>query len=110
MAKTQHVSYGNAIVLPVAAGAVTTPALVTDAGVAITKAANELVPARTFGRRGLWVKNQGANVMSITAPSGSIYPLDAGATLMLPDAGMLEDGAYTITGTAAQTFSFWEAY
>lgn len=110
MAKTQKVSYGNAIVLPVNAGAVTTPALVTDAGVAIIKAANELVPARTYGRRAMWVKNQGAAAMSITAPSGSIYVLDAGATLMLQTPDMLEDGAYTITGTATQTFSFWEAY
>lgn len=90
MAKTQKVNYGNDIALPVAA--------------------NALFPDRPYGRRGFWVKNQGANVMLIGAPSGSIYKLDAGATLMMQDAGMLEDGPYTITGTAAQTFSFWEAY
>lgn len=90
MAKTQKINYGNDVALPVTA--------------------NALVPDRPYGRRGMWVKNQGAAVMLIIAPSGSIYRLDAGATLMLQDAGMLEDGAYTITGTAAQTFSFWEAY
>ena len=90
MAKTQQVNFGNDVALPTAA--------------------NALFPAREYGRRGFWVKNQGANVMNITYPSGAIYKLDAGATLMLQDAGMIEDGAYTITGTAADTFSFWEAY
>lgn len=104
MAKTQKVNYGNAIVLPVAAGAAHTPA---DGS---AKVADELFPARTYGRRGFWVKNNGANTMNITAPSGSIYPLDAGATFWSQDAGNHEDGAYSITGTAGQTFNFWEAY
>ncbi len=104
MAKTQTISYGNNIALPVLVGAAHTPADST------TKAANELVPARAYGRRGMWVKNQGSNVMSIAYPSGAVYKLDGGATLMLQDAGMLEDGVYLITGTALDTFSFWEAY
>lgn len=90
MAKTQKVNFGNDVALPTAA--------------------NALFPAREYGRRGFWVKNQGANVMLITAPSGSIYRLDAGDTLMLSDAGIIEDGAYTITGTALQMFSFAEYY
>lgn len=104
MAKTQKINYGNNLVLPIAAGSAHTPA---DGVVTLI---NELWPNRTYGRRGAWVKNQGAATMFVTAPSGSIYPLDPGATLMLQDAGMLEDGAYTITGTATQTFSHWEAY
>lgn len=104
MAKTQKINYGNDIALPVLVGAVHTPA---DGA---TKAADELFPNRPYTRRGAWVKNQGAAVMLVTAPSGSIYRLDPGATLMLQDAGMLEDGAYSITGTSTQTFSFWEAY
>ena len=102
--KTQQVNYGNAIALPVLVGAAHTPADGT------TKAANELMPARLYGRRGFWVKNTGANAMAIVAPSGSNYPLGAGATYIASDAGNLEDGAYTITGTAADTFSFAEYY
>lgn len=105
MAKTQTVNYGNNIALPVVAAAVAhTPADGID------KLVNELWPNRVYGRRAAWIKNQGANVMSIIAPSGSVYKLDAGSTMQFPSPELLEDGAYTITGTAADTFSFWEAY
>lgn len=104
MAKTQRVNYGNAIALPVAAGAAHTPADGT------TKAADELFPARTYGRRGGWVRNSAVTAMSIIAPSGSIYPLGAGEVVFFGEAGLLEDGAYTITGTAAAIFSYCEFY
>lgn len=104
MAKTQAVNYGNDIALPVLVGAAHTPA---DG---VTKLATELWPARPYGRKAGWVKNQGANVMLITAPSGSIYKLDANTTIQYATPQMLEDGAYTITGTAADTFSYWESY
>lgn len=111
MARTQRINYGNAIALPVTAGSAYTPVPNAVAGVVPTKAANELVPDRPYNRVGMWVKNLSAvNSMNIVAPSGSSYPLDPGATFMVATGGGLEDGAYTITGTAADTFSFWEAY
>lgn len=111
MARTQTINYGNAIALPVLVGAAYTPVVYAADGVtALTKIANELFPARPYNRIGAWVKNLGANTMSIIAPSGSIYPLDPGATFNMQQGFAMEDGAYTITGTAADTFSFWEAY
>lgn len=87
--RTAVYNYGNDVVLPTAA--------------------NVLVPDRPHGRKSIWVKNQGANVMLIAAPSGSVYRLDPGATWFPPYVA-IQDGAYTITGTAAQTFSFEEVY
>jgi len=105
MARTQVINYGNAISLPVTVGSAYTPAVSGQ-----TKAANELFPNRPYNRIGAWVKNTGSNAMSITAPSGSIYPLASGQTISMQQGFFLEDGAYTITGTGTDTFSFWEAY
>lgn len=113
MARTQTINYGNAIALPVNVGTARTPATFADDGVtASTKAANELFPTRPYNRIGAYVKADAANVanLSITAPSGAIYPLAPGATISMQQGFFMEDGAYTITGTAADTFSFWEAY
>lgn len=104
MAKTQTISYGNNIALPVLVGAAHTPA---DGS---TKVANELFPNRPYTRKAAWVKNQGVNAMSIIAPSGSVYLLDGGETIQYSTPQMLEDGAYTITGTIGDTFSSWESY
>lgn len=104
MARTQQINYGNGIALPVAAGSAHTP---VDGVVTLV---NELFPARPYNRIGAWVKNRGANVMNLVAPSGSIYKLDAGATVSLQQGFFMEDGAYTITGTAGDVFDFWEAY
>lgn len=109
MARTQQINYGNAVALPVAAGSAYTPAF-SLAGVAQTKAADELFPARTFNRIGAWVYNAGANNMTLTAPSGSRFILKPGVVVSLQQGFFMEDGAYTITGTAADTFYFWEAY
>ena len=104
MARTQTINYGNAIALPVLVGAAHTPADST------TKIADELFPARLYNRTGAWVHNLAANVMTITAPSGSVFKLAAGAIINMQQGFFMEDGAYTITGTAADTFNFWEAY
>lgn len=92
MAKTQAINYGN------------------DTAIAVTNTYQALWPDRPYTRKAAWVKNRGANVMLIKAPSGSIYPLDGGATVQYATPQMLEDGIYTITGTAADTFSHWESY
>lgn len=110
MARTQVINYGNDIALPVLVGAAYTPVPPAVGGVTPTKIADELFPLRLYNRIGAWVKNQGAAVMLIAAPSGSVYRLDPGDTISLQQGFFMEDGAYTITGTAAQTFSFWEAY
>lgn len=110
MARTQVINYGNSLVLPILVGAAYTPVPPAVAGVTPTKAANELFPARLYHRIGALVKNTGSNAMTITAPSGSVYPLAAGATIGMENGFFMEDGAYTITGTATDTFNFWEAY
>lgn len=110
MARTQTINYGNAVALPVAAGAAYTPAVKDDSGVAVTKAANELVPSRPYNRIGVMVQNLAANVMTITAPSSAVLKLAAGQILNMQQGFFMEDGLYTITGTAADTFNFWEAY
>lgn len=95
MAKTQTINYGNAT------------------AIASTGVYQALWPDRPYTRKAAWVKNNsgpGGNPMSIKAPSGSIYILDPGATIQYPTPQMLEDGAYEITGTALDTFSFWESY
>lgn len=90
MARTQKINYGNGVTLPTTLDA--------------------LVPDRPYNRIGLAVKNRGSNVMNVTLPSGFIYKLDPGATLNAFNGFLLEDGPYTITGTAAEVFDFWEAY
>jgi hypothetical protein len=110
MARTQQINYGNAIALPVTVGAVYTPTI-KGSGAANTKAANELFPDRSLTQRiGAWVRNLALNNMTITAPSGSQFQLRPGEIVSMQQGFFFEDGAYTITGTAADTFSFWEAY
>lgn len=92
MAKTQAINYAN------------------GTAIVATGVYQALWPDRPYTRKAAWVKNQGAAAMSIKAPSGSVYVLDAGATIQFSTPQMLEDGAYTITGTIAETFSHWESY
>lgn len=110
--RTQVINYGNAIVLPVAAGAAYTPVPPAEPGAAVpTKAANELFPTRPYNRIGAWVKNlSAANTLNIIGPSGSIFVMDPSSVINMASGFFMEDGAYTVTGTAGQTFSFWEAY
>lgn len=110
MARTQKINYGVAVALPVTVGSARTPATTDDAGAATTKAANELFPSRTFNRIGAYVQSLAANDMTIIAPSGAVFILKAGVIVNMQQGFFMEDGAYTITGTAADTFNFWEAY
>lgn len=76
---------------------------------ALPTAANALFPARTHGRRGMRFHNNGAAVMTVTAPSGAQFLVAAGAVLELRHP-FVEDGAYTVTGTATQTFYAYDIY
>jgi len=96
MAKTQKVAFGAAV------------------AIVATGVAQALFSSREFGRRAFWIQNRGAAVMTVTLPSGATRVLAAAGTQgdvwEVTDAGLIEDGAYTITGTITQTYNFAEYY